>query len=187
MAKEKVKEPKVELEREYIVPLRRGWLKVPKYKRAAKAVKTLKEFLAQHMKVFDRDLRKIKLDILLNNEIRFRGMKKPLSKIKVKAKKFDNGIVRVELAQVPDKLKFKKSKEEKKALEVKKKISEKEEVREAAEAAIKKEEKREESEEDKEKEAAAREESLKISKEQAKDLKHTTGKEVITPRRTLSR
>ena len=72
MAKPKKIEPKVELEREYIVPLRKGWLKVPKYKRANKSMKTLKEFIAKHMKVYDRDLRKIKVDQILNNEMRFR-------------------------------------------------------------------------------------------------------------------
>src|SRR3989338_11220989 len=112
MAKKKTDGPKIELEREYNVPLRKGWLKVPKYKRANKAVKTLKEFLVRHMKVYDRDLRKIKLDILLNNEIRFRGMKKPPAYIKVKAKKFDNGIVKVELAELPDKIRFQKEREE---------------------------------------------------------------------------
>ena len=47
----KVNDSPIELEREYIVPLKRGSLKVPRYKRAKKAVKTLKEFLAKHMKV----------------------------------------------------------------------------------------------------------------------------------------
>ena len=67
MAKEKTKksEAKLVLEREYIVPLRREWLKVAKFKRANRAVKALKKFLARHMKVYDRDLRKIKLDIIL--------------------------------------------------------------------------------------------------------------------------
>ena len=86
------KEAKKVLEREYIVPLRKGWLKVPEYKRANKAVKTLKEFLARHMKIYNNDLRNIKLDIDLNNEIRFRGMKKPPAKIKVKAVKFEDGV-----------------------------------------------------------------------------------------------
>ena len=66
MAKAKETGPKQILEREYIVPLRKGWLKVPDYKRANKAVKTLKEFLVKHMKVYDRDLRKIKIEIDLN-------------------------------------------------------------------------------------------------------------------------
>ncbi len=114
MAKPKKIEPKVTIEREYIVPLRKGWLKVPKYKRANKAMKTLKEFIAQHMKVYDRDLRKIKVDQLVNNEIRFRGMYKPLAKIKVKVKKYDTGIVRVELVTLPAHVKFAKLREEKK-------------------------------------------------------------------------
>ena len=193
MADKKTPEPKVELEREYVVPLRKGWLKVPKYKRANKAVKTLKEFIAQHMKVYDRDLRKIRVDILLNNEIRFRGMKKPPAFVKVKAKKTDDGIVRVELAQIPDKLKFKKSKEEKKAAEIKKRVQEKAVAREAAEAAVKKEASSESEDSEteknaKEKEAASKEESLKIAEEKAKDLKHTTKtKETKIQRKALSK
>ena len=93
---EKSKESKPVLEREYTVPLRQGWLKVPKYKRTNKAVKTLKEFLARHMKVYDRDLRKIKVDILVNNEIRFKGMEKPPAKIKVKVKKDSHELVSME-------------------------------------------------------------------------------------------
>ncbi|MAG61722.1 hypothetical protein CMI43_02825, partial [Candidatus Pacearchaeota archaeon] len=106
--------PKMEYEREYIVPLRKGWLKVPSYKRGNKAVKTLKEFIARHMKVYDRDLRKIKVEVDLNNEIRFRGMTKPPAKIKVKAKKFDDGNVSVELVDLPKHIEFKRSRELKK-------------------------------------------------------------------------
>jgi len=106
--------PKMEYEREYIVPLRKGWLKVPPYKRGNKAVKTLKEFIARHMKVYDRDLRKIKVEVDLNNEIRFRGMTKPPAKIKVKAKKFDNDTVSVELVDLPKHIEFKRMREKKK-------------------------------------------------------------------------
>ena len=106
--------PKMEYEREYIVPLRKGWLKVPPYKRGNKAVKTLKEFIARHMKVYDRDLRKINVEVDLNNEIRFRGMTKPPAKIKVKAKKFDNDTVSVELVDLPKHIEFKRMREKKK-------------------------------------------------------------------------
>ena len=44
LQKKKEPEKKVELDRVYVVPLRRGYLKVPQYKRAKKADKTLKEF-----------------------------------------------------------------------------------------------------------------------------------------------
>ena len=118
---EKKKEPKIILERQYIVPLRHGWLKVPDSRRGKKAVKTLKEFMVKHMKVYDRDLRKIKVDIILNNEIRFRGMRKPLSKVKIKAKKYDNDTVIVELVTLPKHIQFAKEREEK----IKSKVEEK--------------------------------------------------------------
>ena len=96
----------VKLEREYIVPLKKGILNVPQYRRAKKAVRILKEFMVRHMKVRDRDLKKVKIDIYLNNELWFRGIKKPANKIKVKAKKID-GIVYVELADIPEAVKYK--------------------------------------------------------------------------------
>ncbi len=101
-----------EVEREYVIPLRRKWEKAPKYKRAKKAIRAIREFLARHMKVRDRDLNKIKVDRFLNEEVWFRGIKNPPSKIKVKAIK-KGGIVRAELAVLPNKLKFKKAREEK--------------------------------------------------------------------------
>lgn len=165
MAK-KPEEPKIILEREYIVPLRRGWLKVPKYKRANKAVKTLKEFIVRHMKVYDRDLRKAKIDVILNNELRFRGMRKPLNKVRVIAKKFDNGIVKVELVEVPKHVKFARLREEKKLAKLEKKTQ----VEEKKEEKI--EEKPAETQDAKEKKEASKEESLMQAKQQGKELKH---------------
>jgi large subunit ribosomal protein L31e len=130
--------PKMEYEREYIVPLRHGWLKVPVYKRANKAVKTLKEFISRHMKVYDRDLRKVKVETDLNNEIRFRGMTKPPAKIRVKAKRFDDGTVSVELVDLPKHIEFKRIREAKKNVDVKKTLDIKpaEEVKKDIEKAI---------------------------------------------------
>ena len=193
MAAKKPAEPKVEIEREYIVPLRKGWLKVPKYKRANKAMKTLKEFIAKHMKVYDRDLIKIKVDELINNEIRHRGMYKPVSKIKVKAKKYDNGIVRVELVNLPAHVKFAQLREEKKKAESDKKTKAKQALEQPQPPIEPKpgEEKSEETKKEKEaeeKEASGKEESLKISKEQAKTQKHTVkDKQVVVHRKALSR
>ncbi len=183
MAK-KSAEPKIILEREYTVPLRKKWLKVPSYKRAPKAVKTLRKFIARHMKLYDDDLRKVKIDQNLNNEIRFRGIKKPPAKIKVKAIKYDDNTIKVRLIQIPDKLKFKKTRDEKKKLEIKKKVQERKAERKQAEP----QEKQEESTEAKEKEASAKEESLKISEQQAKQLKHVSKtKEVIPHRKALAK
>jgi large subunit ribosomal protein L31e len=175
MAKQKQTEPKSVLERYYIVPLRREWLKVPRYKRAKKAVKAIKEFMVQHMKVYDRDLRKIKVDIDLNNEIRFRGMMNPPAKIKVKAVKYDNDIVRVELVDIPENLKFKRIREEKKESVLDKKAKEKEAEKKAQETM--KEEKKEDAEkesEKKEKEETSKEEQVLNAKQQARESKHVS-------------
>jgi large subunit ribosomal protein L31e len=177
MAKDKKTEPKVTLEREYIVPLRREWLKVAKYRRGKKAVKALKEFIAKHMKIYDRDLRKVKINIDLNNEIRFRGMKKPPAKIRVKARKFDDGIVKVELVDIPSDLSFKRLRDIKRKTEVEKKVKKKEEEKEEIkEKTEEKDEKKEEDkkEEIKEKEEAGKEESMKISEKQARESKHVS-------------
>lgn len=178
MAK-KDSEPKISIEREYIIPLRRQWLKVPEYKRANKAVKAIKEFVARHMKVYDRDLNKIKIDKILNNEIRFKGMRKPPSKVKVRVKKFDDGIVRVELSEIPRIIQYKLDREKKqkeKAQKAKPKKAEKPEE--------KKEETEENDEEKREKKEAVREAGLKQAEQQAQQAKHLTGtKEPPKPHR----
>ena len=185
MAKKKKIEPKIILEREYIVPLRKEWLKVPTYKRASKAVKALKQFIARHMKIYDRDLRKIKIEQILNNEIRFRGMRKPPARIKVKAKKYDNDIVRVELVDIPTHVKFAKLREEKAKSDIKKKVKAPEEIKEEPKP---EEPKPEESEETKEKKEASKEESLAQAKMQAKEQRHTSkAKQVQVHRKALSR
>jgi len=180
----KTQEPKVELEREYIIPLRKEWLKVPKYKRANKAVKAIRQFIVRHMKVYDRDLKKVKLDRWLNHELWFRGIKKPPAKIKIKAIKQDNGIIKVELAEIPQILKYKIAREEKAEKEAEKVKKEKKKAEEAKAAAEKqkleeKVEGKEEAEEKKEKEEkkeAVVEAGLKQQKKQARQQKHVAGK-----------
>src|SRR3989344_5011224 len=109
---EKTVTTKVELEREYIIPLRNEWRKGANYERAGKAIKTIKKFIAKHMKVSDRDVSKVKLDQWLNQEVWFKGKKKPPARIKVRAIKESNGMVRVELAELPEFVKFEKAKKE---------------------------------------------------------------------------
>ncbi|MFA5173682.1 MAG: 50S ribosomal protein L31e [Candidatus Pacearchaeota archaeon] len=180
MAK-KTQEPKIILEREYIVPLRKGFLKVQDYRRGKKALRVLKEFVARHMKVYDRDLRNVKVDILLNNEIRSRGIRNPPAKIKIKAKKFDSGIVRVELAEMPEYVKFLKLKQERKTSEIEKKQKEKPAVE-------KTEEKKEQTQDAKEKEAASKEEGLNLAKKAAKEQKHVAiDKKVKVQRKALQK
>ncbi len=135
LQKKKKSEKKIELERTYVVPLRKGFLKVPRYKRGKKAIKVLKEFLAKNMKVEDRDLNKVKIDIYLNNEIWFRGIKKPLHKVKVIAKKID-GVVYAQLAEIPEIVKYKMDKDLRKKGKVDKSALQKVVTKEAEEEKI---------------------------------------------------
>ena len=103
------------MERTYVIPLRKGWLKAAKYKRAKKAVNTVREFLVRHMKSED-----IRIGRHLNLFIWRHGIRCPPSRVKVNASKDDKGVVRAELfgAPMPE-----VKKEEKKG--VMKKIAEK--------------------------------------------------------------
>ena len=148
----KTEEKNPTIEREYIIPLREKCRVVPRYKKTPKAVKTIKEFIAKHMKIYDRDLNKIKIDEYLNEYLWFRGIRRPPHKIKVKAIK-EGEIVKVELVDYPNKLKFKKLREEKfdklgEEAAGKKKKEEKEEKEEKKEEE-KNEEKKEEDETEK--------------------------------------
>jgi len=90
------------------------------YKRTRAGVMAIKKFIARHMKVTDRDLDNVRLDNYLNNEMWFRGSRKPPAKIKVIARK-EGDIVRVELAEMPDKWKFAKARHERKNKKAEKK------------------------------------------------------------------
>lgn len=176
MTDKKPKDKKEEVkEKIYIIPLRSEFRKVVRYRRAEKAVKAIKEFLVRHMKVYDRDLNKIKLDSYVNEFMWARGIKNPPHKIKVKATKDINGIVKVELVDYPDKLKFKKARAEKeeKALteKKKKKIEEKKEE----EKEVKTEEQEEKKIEEAEKKAATIEAGKEMEKAAAKTMKHQVG------------
>src|SRR3989344_2502642 len=93
------------LEREYTIPLRKEWTKVPSYKRTAKSVKAIKEFIAKHMKVPNRDLDKVKIDSYLNNEVWYRGGGTPPARVTVKAIKSGDE-VRVTFVTDPERVKF---------------------------------------------------------------------------------
>ncbi len=173
MTEKKSKQTNSSNSREYIIPLRVEWRKVPRYKRANKAIKAIKEFLVRHMKIYDRDLNKIKLDKYLNEFVWFRGIRKPPVKIKIKAlkdkTKDGKEIIYAELAELPEKLKFKKLREEKLA-QSSKKIEKKENLEEQTKEKTEEEIKKEDN-----KKAAVAEESQKIAKQSAKKEKHMTG------------
>lgn len=181
------------VEREYIIPLRRKYQHVARYKKTPKAIKIVKEFLVRHMKVYDRDLNKIKIDRYLNEYLWFRGIRNPPFKVKIKVYK-EGEIVRAELAELPTKLKFKKLREEKlekTAEETKKK--KKTLMEKAKEGVQKKPEEVEQSdtlkgtsekkEEEKEKKAAVVEAGQKMEKAKAKEMRQQKGGKTKEPKR----
>jgi len=175
------------IEKEYIIPLREKCRPVPRYKKTPKAVKTIKEFLIRHMKMRDNNLKKIKIDRYLNEFLWKRGIKKPIHKIKVKAIK-EGDIVRVELVNIPEKLKFKKLREERREQEAeevgKKKKDLPEKEKEIKEKPEEEKEKKKEKEE-KEKKEAITESMKEIEKAAAKTIKHQKGGKTKEPKRWI--
>lgn len=80
-------------ERIYIIPLREA-KRVTRQRRARRAAKVVREFLARHLKSDE-----IKLDQKLNHKLWEHGAKHPPSKIRVKAVKQDDGSVEASLAE----------------------------------------------------------------------------------------
>lgn len=85
-----------ELERVYTIPLRTAYLAAPRPKRANRAIKEIKIFLARHMKS-EED--KVWIDNPVNEAIWSRGIQKPPRRIRVKAIRFDDGVVEVSLPE----------------------------------------------------------------------------------------
>jgi large subunit ribosomal protein L31e len=168
------------IEREYTIPIREKTRVVARYQKTNKAIKTIKEFLAQHMKVRDRDLNKIKLDKYLNEAVWHNGIRSPPHKIKVKAVKDEKGIVHAELAEPSNVLKFKKLREDKINKEARAAVEKKKSLMDKAKETMKgtgtKEEPNTEeaakSEENKEKEKTSAQATQNREKETAKQSKH---------------
>jgi large subunit ribosomal protein L31e len=83
---------KMVTERVYNIPLRRKFLKAPRYKRTNRAVTALREFIIRHMKSDD-----IRIGKQLNQELWKNGIKNPPHHVKVTLIKEDTGIVTAEL------------------------------------------------------------------------------------------
>ncbi len=107
-------------ERTYVIPLRKEWLKVSRYKRAKRAVTGVRRFLKRHFRV---PVENVKVGKSLNEEIWKHGIRNPPSKVKVTAVKDAEGIVRAELFGH----KFEQPKEEVKVEKPKKEEPKKEE------------------------------------------------------------
>ncbi len=80
------------LTRTYTIPLRKRFVDVPRYKRAKRAVKTVREFLERHMKSED-----VRIGPKLNEKLWVHGIKNPPARVKVTAFRNAEGVVRAEL------------------------------------------------------------------------------------------
>lgn len=73
-------------ERTYTVPLRSGFRNAPKYKRSNKAMRTLKAFVAKHMKV---DIENVRIGQHLNDRIWENGIRNPPPRVTINVKTED--------------------------------------------------------------------------------------------------
>lgn len=127
------------LERTYVIPLRKEFMKKPNYKKTKKAITAIKEFLMKHMKGDD-----VKLGAHLNEAIWANGRKNPPPRIKVKAIKDDKNIIRAELPEFEiitakkEKTDKKSKKEEKLSSEEKADLSLQKNIKKAAKEQVKK-------------------------------------------------
>ncbi len=84
------------LERVYSIRLKHKMKRYPRWLRAKKAIRYVRRFLSKHMKT-DED--KIRLDTKINEKIWEKGAQKPPTKIRIRAVKFDDGVVEAELLE----------------------------------------------------------------------------------------
>ncbi|MBU3902396.1 MAG: 50S ribosomal protein L31e [Candidatus Thermoplasmatota archaeon] len=101
-----------EEERIYTIPLRTS---APKTKKASNAIKTIRKYIIRHMKPD-----KVWMDTDLNERIWTRGIQKPPASVRVKAVKFEDGLVEVSLPGLEEKEKTEEKEEKKKESKVKK-------------------------------------------------------------------
>lgn len=78
----------------YTIPLRKV-KGTPRWKRSHKAMALIRQFLIRHTKSLPSQ---IKIDKTVNEKVWERGSEKPPSSIRVRAAKFEDGEVQVELA-----------------------------------------------------------------------------------------
>ncbi len=90
-------------EKIFTVPLRKGWLKVPKYRRGKKAIGVLKSFLLKNLK------KDVKIGKHLNSEVWMRGNRKPPARVKVRIEEEKDSVV-AELINAPREIKEEKKK-----------------------------------------------------------------------------
>lgn len=94
-----------EIERVYTIPLK-VTKQVPRTKRAPRAIKEIKEFVKKHMAEElptddeeKREKKEVWVDYKLNELIWSRGIEGPPAKVRVKAIRFEDGLIEVSLPE----------------------------------------------------------------------------------------
>lgn len=141
--------------RTYTVPLRKEWLKVPRWRRSKRAAAALRAFLLKHTKA-----KQVKIGKWANESLWASGVKKPPTRVIVTVKR-EKDIARAELATLPSRAKrlaaeAKARAEARKKKETERKAKEAEDKKKQKEYKKKKDEEKKELEEAKEKKAKAK-------------------------------
>ncbi len=119
------------MDRQYTISLRKDVATVPPYKRAKKAVNSVRDFLKKHMKAED-----VRLGVELNKHLWSRGIKNPPMKVSVNVTEAD-GVVSAELVGVKvEEPKVEKKKAETPVEKVKEKVAEKQAKKTEAKAEV---------------------------------------------------
>ncbi len=92
-----------DVERIFTVPLRMT-KQIPKSKRAPRAIKEIKDYVRQHladksMSKDDLPEKDVWIDYKLNEHLWSRGIENPPSKVRVKAIRFEDGLIEVSLPE----------------------------------------------------------------------------------------
>jgi len=85
-----------ELEREYVIPLRPSQHQPSRRRRAGHALETVRRFVVRHMKGKAED---VWIDPRLNEHIWERGIQHIPSRVRVKAIRFEDGLIEVDLLE----------------------------------------------------------------------------------------
>ena len=85
-----------ELEREYVIPLRASQHQPSRRRRAGHALTTIRKFVGRHMKGKETD---VWIDPRLNEHLWERGIQHIPSRVRVKAIRFEDGLIEVDLLE----------------------------------------------------------------------------------------
>jgi len=152
-------------EKQFMIPLRKSFVKVPEYVKTKKAMNAIKKFIARHMKVEE-----VKIGQQLNLYMWKRGRKNPPPRVKVKSIKEEEDGKTIALVELPE-AQFQKKKKEEKTKTKKKITEEKTKEPEAVKSQEEEKKKEEQLEQELVKEGKVREHEATKGKQMSKENK----------------